>query len=148
MGSVRSFWGTALVLVFALAVLAACQRTPPEQRLRDTIAGLQAAVEERDAGGVADTLASDFVGPDSLDRDGTRRMAQLMFLRHAKVGTTVGPLDVEMKGGYATVRFTASMTGGDQALLPDAARVYDVETGWREDDGEWRLISANWTPKL
>lgn len=137
-----------VLLLAVLAVATGCQRTPPEARLRETIAGLQAAVEQRDAGAVAGTLATDFVGPDSLDRDGARRMAQLLFLRHAQVGTTLGPLDVEMKGTHATVRFTASLTGGGQALLPDAARVYDVETGWRDVDGQWQLISAEWAPKL
>ncbi len=137
----------AALLCLALAITG-CQRTPPEQRLRDSVAALQGAVEQRDAGAIGDTLATDFVGPDSLDRDGARRMAQLLFLRHAQVGATLGPLNVELKGEYATVRFTASLTGGSGQLLPDSARVYDVETGWREVDGEWRLINASWTPKL
>lgn len=150
MANAATGWGRAVpALVMTLCiVLAGCQRTPPEQRLRDSIAGMQAAVEQRDAGAIGDALATDFVGPDSLDRDGARRMAQLMFLRHNQVGMTLGPLDVQLKGEYATVRFAATLTGGSGQLLPDSANVYNVETGWREVDGEWRLINASWTPKL
>ena len=47
-----------------------------------------------------------------------------------------------------TVRFTAALTGGSGSLLPDSAQVYDVETGWRFDDGNWRMTSATWQPKF
>jgi hypothetical protein len=33
-------------------------------------------------------------------------------------------------------------------LLPSRVQVYDVDTGWRLDDGEWKLISAKWKPQL
>jgi hypothetical protein len=53
-----------------------------------------------------------------------------------------------MQPGHATVRFEAALTGGSGNVLPDAARLYGVETGWRLDDGEWRLTSASWKPRL
>jgi hypothetical protein len=55
---------------------------------------------------------------------------------------------VQLQPGHATARFSAALSGGSGRLLPDAAQLYDVETGWREEDGEWRLTSARWTPKL
>jgi len=53
-----------------------------------------------------------------------------------------------MQPRHATVAFDAALTGGSGRLLPDAARLYSVETGWRLDDGEWRLTSATWEPRL
>ena len=138
-----------LVAAVMLAALCACARTTPEQRLRGTAAALQSAIQSRDAGGIREVLADDFVGPQGLDREGAVRMAQAMFLRHREIGVTMaGPLQVRMQPGHAIVRFEVALTGGSGSVLPDAARLYSVETGWRLDDGNWRLTSANWTPRL
>lgn len=141
--------GVFVACLVALALLlAGCDRATPEQRLRDTLGNLHGAVERKDAAAVADILAEDFIGPDGLDRDGARRMAQLLFLRHGTVGASTGPVSVDMQPGHAAARFSVALTGGTGALLPDAARLYEVETGWREEGGEWRLTSARWEAKL
>jgi len=139
----------ALLLGLALAVWAtACGRDPPEQRLRDSVAQLQQAIEQRDAPALQEWLAADFVGPEGLDREGARRLAVGSFLRYRRLGVTVGPLEVAMRPDHATVRFTAALTGGSGQPLPEAARLYEVETGWREESGEWRMTSARWSAKL
>lgn len=134
--------GWALALA---AALAACHHTPPEQALRDTIAGFQQAIQERDSAGLRDVLAEDFIGPDGLDREGARRMAQVLFLRNRDVGLSLGPLDVAVQGDHATVHCTAVATGGSGGLLPDSGRIYNVTTGWRLDDDAWRLTNIDWT---
>ncbi len=136
-----------LVLGLAL-VLAACSGAPPEQRLRGTLSQLHAAIETKDAGALEEVLADDFIGPGSLDRDGARRMAQLMFLRYGAVGANIGPVSIDMRSGHATARFNVAVTGGSSQLLPEAARLYDVETGWREVDGQWQMTSAQWEARL
>jgi ketosteroid isomerase-like protein len=147
MGKGRVFVGAVVVVCLAV-VMAACGRSAPEERLRETMGELQAAIEKKDAAAVADVLAEDFIGPGALDRAGARRMAQLMFLRHGSVGANVGPVAVEMQPGHATARFNVALTGGSGNLLPDAARLYDVTTGWREVDGEWRMTSVEWDARL
>jgi len=137
-------------LALALALAAGpsgCSRTPPEQALRQTIAGLEDAAEKRDAAALRDGLAEDFVGPGGMDERGLARMAQGVFLRHKDINANLGPLDMDVRGESATVRFTAALTGG-QGLLPDSGQVYDVDTEWRLEDGEWRLVRANWKPQL
>jgi hypothetical protein len=139
-------WLIAAVLLVALC---ACTRTTPEQQLRDTVSSLQAGIETRDAGDIRTVLADDFVGPEGLDREGAVRMAQAMFLRHRDVGVTIaGPLQVRMQPDHASVRFDVALSGGSGGVLPDTARLYSVETGWRLQDGDWRLTSAEWTPRL
>ena len=136
---------------FLAVLLVACGAgEPPEARLRASVDALQAAVETREGGKVGDFIAADFIGPQAMDRDGALRMARLAFLRYRSVGVSVvGPLDVEMHGDdHARVRFDAALTGGSGALLPDAARVWSVDTGWRVEDGEWRMTSAEWEPRL
>jgi hypothetical protein len=137
----------AAACVVVAALVSGCSRTPPEQALRDTIATMQAAAEARDADALAEPLAADFVGPGGMDVERFRRYAALAWLRSRDVGVTLGPLDVEVTGEHARVRFTAATRGG-QGVLPDSAGVYEVDTAWRLDGGEWRLISAEWEPVL
>ena len=144
----RAWRGWWLVLSLAM-ILPACSRTPPEQALRDTVGELQQAIDDRDAGEVENFLAADFVGNDGLDRTAARRMATAIFLQHRQVGARIGPLDLELTdASHATVRFTAALSGGSGKLLPDSAQVYEVRTGWRLEDDEWRITSAEWTPGL
>lgn len=141
-------WSSAVLWMAACTLLlAGCARTPPEERLRGTVGGLQAAIEERNVSALDEVLAEDFIGPGGLDRSGARRMAQAMFLRYRDVGVSVGPLDVEVQEQHATVSFTVALTGG-VGMLPDSGQMYDVETGWRLEDGEWQLVNANWKPRL
>lgn len=131
-----------------LLALAACSRPAPEQKLRETIARMESAMEARDVGALDERLAEDFIGPEGMDREGARKLARLVFLRNRDVGATLGPLDVSMQGEHATVRFTVALTGGSGAMLPDAAQVYEADTGWRMRDGEWELVSADWKPQM
>jgi len=133
---------TALVLL-AVALAAGCARTPPEQALREAVAAMAEAAEARDSEALASHLADDFAGPDGMDRERLRRYLALVWLRNREVGVTLGPLDVELMGDWARVGFTAATRGGE-GLLPDSARIYQVETGWRLEGGEWKLISADW----
>jgi hypothetical protein len=134
--------------VLAIASLVACTTAPPEQALRSTIKETTAAIEGREAAVLSRHLAADFVGPEGLDREGAVRLAKLMFHRHRQVGVVVGPMDLDLQGSHATVRTTAVVAGGEQPLLPEAARAYRVVAGWRLEDGQWALTSLDWTPEF
>lgn len=141
-------WSFVLLACVALA-LTGCTGPSPEQALREQVSALHGAVEGRDAAAIGDLLADDFVGPGGMDGDAAVRMARLAFLRHRDVGATLaGPLRVDLREHDATVSFEVALTGGSGRLLPDAARLYSVETGWRLQDGDWRLLSASWEPRL
>jgi ketosteroid isomerase-like protein len=138
--------GITLVLAIALG---GCSNDSPEQAVRAQVATLQAAIDARDAGDIEDLLAEDFVGNEGLDRRGARQLAAAMFLRHRQVAAKVGPVSVELRGeGDAIARFSVLATSGSGGLLPEQGQVYQFETGWRLVDGEWKLLSANWTPNF
>lgn len=141
----RGACGGVLFVALLAGGLASCQRSPPEQQLREAVGELQLAVESRNAGAIEDRLAADFIGPGGLDGKGARRMAQVMFLRHRDVGVALGPLQLQMQQEHATVEFTAALTGGRGGLLPESGRIYNVRTGWRLRDNEWQLTSAQWS---
>ena len=131
-----------------LLLLGGCSKPEPEQRLRDTIAEMQKAAEERDAGDLFDHVAEDFAAAEGMDRDRFRQYVTLVMLRNQSIGVRMGPLDVKMLGDRARVSFTFAATGSSGGLLPDRAQVYQVETGWRRDGDDWELISAQWKPAL
>jgi hypothetical protein len=142
--------GVPCVLLMAvLLVLTACARDSPEQAVRAQLQALQAAVDARDASDVHALLAENFVGNEGMGRREARQLAAATFLRYRDIGARFGPVAIEMRGSRdAVARFTVLATGGSGALLPQDGQVFEMQTGWRLIDGEWRLLNASWTPRL
>ena len=136
------------LLPFALLLSAGCSRPPPEVALREAVAAMEASIDARDAGALARQLDDDFIGPGGMDREGARRTAALYFLQHARIGLVPGPLSIDIRDSGAQVSLTVGVSGGNSRLLPESGQVYDVRSGWRLRDGEWRMTSIEWTPKL
>lgn len=133
--------------VFALfvAVLSGCSRTPEEQRIREAIAEMQKAVETREPRTFMRHVADDFTGnAGAVDRDGVHNLLRAQFLRNERIGVTLGPIDVERTGTRATATVTATLTGGSGGWLPERGALYRFTTGWKDDGGDWRCISAEW----
>ncbi|MGH8081014.1 MAG: nuclear transport factor 2 family protein, partial [Lysobacter sp.] len=113
-------------------------------RLRAAMDELQNAIEQHDAARIEERLSKDFVGPDGLDRAGARRIAAASFLRYRDVWMRIASVELKVQGDRATVNFIAAISGGSGQPLPEVAQMYRVQTGWREEDGEWRITSAQW----
>lgn len=128
--------------------LLACTRTLPEQALRRDVVALQAAIEARDAGAVADALDPAFVGPEGMDATTARRLAVVQFMQNRAVGVRLGPLDVRMHGERAEVGVTAVLTGGGGGLLPNRAQAWRLHSVWQQQDGHWRVLRLAWQPAL
>ena len=138
-----------LLTAWLVLLLGACSVSDREQQLRQQIRALQEAIDRRDVGDVEALLADDFVGNEGMDRRGARQLAAAVFLRHREVAARIGPVEVELRGqDDAVARFQVLATGGSGGLLPERGQAYQVETGWRLVDGEWKLINASWTPNL
>lgn len=137
-----------LACAWYVVLATGCARADPEQALRETVAELQAAIEQNDPAAMQQHLADDFIGNDGIDREGARRLAAAMRLRYRDLAVDAGPLQVDMDGTHAKVSFTAVLRGGAGRLLPESARIYEVETGWRQDGDDWLLSSVRWTPRL
>lgn len=127
-----------------VAMVAACSRTPPEQRLREQLAAMQAALEAREPRTFMEGVADDFSGNGGMDRAALQQVVRAQVLANASIGVTLGPAEVELQGERATVRFSVLSTAGSGRLLPDRAGAWEVTTGWRDEDGQWRLYYADW----
>ena len=144
----RGFQGIGrLACMGLLLVVSACSRSDPEQAVRAQVDALQQAIDARDAGAVEDLLAEDFIGNEGMDRRSAKQLAAGVFLRHREIGARLGPVTVELRGEReAIARFSVLATGGSGGLLPEQGQVYQVQTGWRLQDGDWKLLNASWTP--
>lgn len=137
----------ALFLVLA-ATLAGCRHTPDEEQVRQAISATAAAAEAGKPGGTVESLAEDFDGnAGQLDKRGLTNLLRVFALRGQKITVLMGPVTVEPRGQRMVARFTVTLTAG-AGILPDNAGAYDVETGWRKDDGTWRCFTAAWTKAL
>lgn len=134
-----------LALLIAL-FFAGCLHAPAEQRLRETITGMEAAVETGDIGGVLEGVSVDFTGNQGqYDRRQLHALLRGIVLRHPHIGVALGPLEITLHGETrATVKVTAVLTGGSGGWLPETGRRIDIDSGWRDEDGRWRCISAIW----
>ena len=137
-----------LLAVAMSLLLGGCDSTPPEQKLKATIAKMETDGEAHKVSAVMDVVAEDFAGPEGMDRKGLARFLTFASMQNATVGVTIGPIEVDVVGERATAKFTLGATGGAGRFLPDRAQVYDVTTGWRMEGGEWKLVSAVWKDQL
>lgn len=136
-------------LILALLAIACCHRTPDEQRIRDAVVAMQAALEARDPRSFIDHVSADFIGNDGqVDRDGLHNLLRAQVLRNESIGVTLGPIDVELQGDRATVHATATFTGGSGGWLPERGSIYSITSGWKREGPDWKCYNANWQQKL
>ena len=138
-----------MCLTLAMLAIAGCHRTPDEQRIRDTVVAMQAALEARDPRSFISHVSAYFTGNDGqVDRNGLHNLLRAQVLRNESIGVTLGPIDVELQGDRATVRVSATFTGGSGGLLPERGSIYSISSGWKREGGEWRCYNAAWQQKL
>lgn len=134
------------LFLLMLAALAACARDTPETALRAQLQRMQTAATERRAGDFMEGVAADFVGNGGMDRAALHNLMRAQVLGNSTIGATTGPVEIEEKSGRATLRFTVLLTGGSGRFLPDSAQTYSITSGWRLEDGQWRVYYAQWKP--
>lgn len=132
------------ISLLLLVLASACSAPADEAALRAQIDAMALAVEARDADALLASVDDEFGGPEGMDRTGLRRYATLMLLRQQRVGVVIGPVEVQIQGDRASARFDALVTGASR-FVPEGLEARRVETVWRRDDDEWRLVSADWS---
>jgi len=141
-GLTRFVAGALLVLL----LVAACgEDLGDETRIRNAIEGMTEAIERGNVQAFMAPVADDFAAVNGgLDRRGLGLLVRRERLAREAIRVRRGDTEVELVGNArARASFRVLATGGS-GLLPDEGRLWRVETGWRKDQGEWKLISAEW----
>jgi hypothetical protein len=143
----RVLIGVAVAL-FGVLALSACHHPADEVLVRQAIESTAQAAEKGSVTGVAAALTEDFDGnAGALDRRALSGTVGVFALRGEQVKVNLGPISVERRGERLVATFTVAVRAGNR-LLPDNLGVYQVETAWRLDDGDWRCYGATWKQTL
>ena len=139
---------TAVWALSLATVLAGCSSDPPETALRAQLAEMQTSASEGRIGDFMDAVSDDFVGNQGMDHAALRNLLRAQMLGKSRIGVTSGPVQIELHGEKATVAFSAVLTGGRGRLMPDSTQSYSITSGWRLEQGQWRVYYADWEPHL
>lgn len=137
-----------VLLVLAVMLVASCGRPgDDETRLRERLASMEAALEEGRVGDFMDAVAEDFTSArGELDQRTLGMLIRRERLARQSISIQRSNLALEMhEAGRASLRFHALAAGGS-GWLPSEGRLWAIDTGWRLDEDEWMLVSADWRP--
>lgn len=139
----------ALFAIVSLMMLAGCSRPSDEEQIRASIAEMQTAMETGKPADFMQHIAEDFTGGEGqLDRSGLHKMLRAQVLGNARIGVTLASIDVELLDSHATVKVTATLSGGNGRWISERGAIYRIESGWRKLDGDWRCVNAQWDRAL
>ena len=147
MSAARAASTLLAALLFAV-LLAACgpEGTVADQ-VRARIAAMESAGEAGERAAFMAFVADGFQAQDrSMTRDDFRRFMFFQFSQQRRIQAQLFPITVEERGpNLAAARFKALVTGGG-GLIPDDGQLFDIETEWALEGGDWMLWRADWQP--
>lgn len=133
---------------FALALVAACGRSDPEREIRATVARMAQSVEQRDPSVFLDAVAEDFTRESgAFGKQDARRTLLAAYLRNEKISVSAVVTEVRVEGDRAYAKVRVIATGG-AGLLPERGQIWDFDSAWRRERGQWQVFNAEWREGL
>jgi len=137
----------ASILLFALSCLR--EATMPEQRVRAVLAALEEGAQQRDAGAMKEHVSEGYSDAQGNDKRAIAQLVAFHLLRNQSVYLLTRVRSVEIAApGQARADVLVAMAGrpieGPEALLGLRADLYRFDLAFREEDGAWRVRSAEW----
>jgi hypothetical protein len=139
---------SSLIFSLVLNALAACsEQLTVEQQVIVTIREMEEKVEAGERRPFMDYLAGEFTAQGgSMNREQVRALFVYQLNRHKRLSAQLFPISVTETGEKeAAATFRALVTGGP-GWFPESGQVFDFETTWKLEEGEWLLTSADWDP--
>jgi hypothetical protein len=135
------------------SLVLACSEPPqsPEDRVRATLEAVEQAAEARDVGALKDHISDDYSDARGNDKQKIAGLATFHFMQNRGVHLLVQVRKVVVeKPGEARAVAIAAMAGrpipGPEALPALNASLYYFDVELHEEDGEWRITRATWSP--
>jgi hypothetical protein len=138
----------AASFVIAVMLLAACgDDLTVEQQVIATLRNMEYAAEEGQHLEFMTYVAESFGAQQgSMDRRGFHRFMIFQINQNRRMQAQFFPIFVTQTGeGTASAHFRILVTGG-AGLLPESGQLFEVETSWLRDGGDWDLTEADWEP--
>lgn len=138
----------ATSFVIAVLLLAACgDELTVEQQVIATLRNMEYAAEEGQHLEFMTYVAESFGAQQgSMDRREFHRFMIFQINQNRRLQAQFFPIFVTETGeGTASAHFRILVTGG-AGLLPESGQLFEVETSWLRDGGDWDLTEADWEP--
>jgi len=134
-------------LIAALVLISCNDELSVEQQVIATIRNMEVAAEEglhlEFMGYVADSFSGQ---QGSMDRREFHRFMIFQINQNRRLHAQFFPIYVQESGeDSATANFRVLVTGG-AGLLPESGQLFEAETQWLRDGGNWNLAAASWEP--
>jgi hypothetical protein len=129
----------SFTVLLAFAGLVACgARSSDEQQVRDVVAKIEAAAEDRDASDVLEFVADGYEDGNGFDKARLQNFLRGYFLAHPKLELLANISNLEFPAD-GLARAEISVTS---LALEDADRVR-LKVEFRRDGAEWRVARAD-----
>jgi hypothetical protein len=135
-----------------LALALGCSEAEtPEQRVREVLAALEEGAQQRDAGAIREHVSDGYSDGNGNDKRTVTQLVAFHLLQNQSVHllTRVQGLEIPAPG-QAQASVLVAMAGapidGPDALIALRADLYRFDFDLAEEDGDWRIRSAQWRP--
>jgi hypothetical protein len=147
----RALATCAAAAVGALALACSGDPASPEERVRAVLAALEEGAQKRNAGDMKEHVSEGYSDAQGNDKRAVAQLVAFHLLRNQSVYLLTRVRSVEIAApGQARAEVLVAMAGtkieGPEALLALRADLYRFDLGFAEEDGDWRVRSAEWRP--
>jgi len=138
----RRLFGVAFV---ALLLSACSEKLSVEQQIIATLRNMETAAEEGQHLEFMSYVADSFSAQQgSMERRDFHRFMIFQINQNRRLQAQFFPIFVQESGdNTASAHFKLLVTGG-AGLLPDRGQLFEVDTQWLRDGGDWLLKRADW----
>jgi len=135
------------IALAAVALVSCGQKLTVEQQVIATLRNMEAAAAVVHHMDFMDYVADDFSARQgAMGRLEFHRFMIFQINQHRRLQAQFFPIYVTETGeDSASAHFKLLVTGG-AGLLPDSGQLFEVETEWERDGGDWLLKGADWEP--
>ncbi len=139
-------------LLLAVFLAAACRKSvAPEEQVRRAITQVEKAITEKDLSTVGKFISPDYKDAEQYDRNSVMGVLRLQFLRYPTIHLLVRIAEVTVPAPrQARALVYAAMASapirGPESLPQLSADLYRFEVDLRENNGDWKVVSASWRP--
>lgn len=136
-----------ITIALLLGVLSACgSKSTPEEQVRAVIAAAETGAEARDLSAVMDLVAEGYTDTRGQDKAAIRDLMRAYFIVNQSVHLLMRVDSIDFPADeLAAARISVGMLGRQsQEDWKYAVDVYEFDVRLLNEDGEWRLQSAEW----
>lgn len=141
-------WTSILGLLAAIGVSSCGDPQSPDAHIRETIAALETAAEERDVGGLMEHVSDQFRDSYGRDSQALATYVRGYFIANQAIHLLTRIESVEFPTQEeARAKVTVAMVGREAAEANAwnlAAEVRDFEVTLMREDGAWKVTHAKW----